>query len=748
MMSTGVLMSSAETEATTLASLSGSSDVSRVLHIVSLLGRQFATEIADQKARWVHPEKVTLTRAQDGTETAACSDVLLLAGPEAAQNPALDVVTGCVAPEVFSGKADPAASTVYHLAALAYHVLTKEMPFSGGNPAAIRIKVLLERPKAPRSLCPHLPESLEKLLLSALDKQVAARPSLPAFCDTLDQLAKEAPVPSPSPPSAEYARGLAPPAPKSTTETHASHTVPPAPTPSVQEASPQTAAPLAQPPTRRAGKSAALVALLATFVALTVGGLALLRDPSDLSTSLPAPPPPPAPSPSPSPLVARQISTPPATERVDGRTRVSVPSDAPLSRSQPSPQTGTSPAPTTIEFQPEVKTGQKRGKKRSAKPQTNARPPMASPQPSAPIITRGASLNDNEDDLIIPQTADSSVHLKQTGTQAGRTAKPLGAVPEKPTPQKPRSDTNGKNAVGERERTPDRTKNKDKNKDKDTDKDTDREDDHDSRRRTVEPAKSTPPKPPEQPPQLDAPAVAMAPGAPARSPAVAPIPTAATTKPKKLFAAVALLAVALFAAVAALGLMWIMRRDQQIVLQTAKTQTKDRGDDAPKEAQTEEPKNPKGAVDPFPVGDYTCFERLGEGGMGMVYKARHNNMDREAAIKVLSPAAMISPGAIELFEREATLSSQINHPNSVFIYDYGNVGGALFYLVMEFIDGKSLDEIISPKGTSPRPLPLQRVLTITKQICSVLETAHNQGIVHRDAYTFSILCFDVPDKGV
>jgi serine/threonine protein kinase len=118
--------------------------------------------------------------------------------------------------------------------------------------------------------------------------------------------------------------------------------------------------------------------------------------------------------------------------------------------------------------------------------------------------------------------------------------------------------------------------------------------------------------------------------------------------------------------------------------------------------------------------------------MGMVYKARHTQLDREAAVKVLSPSAMIAPDAIDLFQREARLASQINHPNSVFIYDYGNVSGALFYLVMEFIDGQSLDEIISPKGKPPRPLTIPRVLTLTRQICDVLDTAHSQGIVHRD----------------
>lgn len=197
-------------------------------------------------------------------------------------------------------------------------------------------------------------------------------------------------------------------------------------------------------------------------------------------------------------------------------------------------------------------------------------------------------------------------------------------------------------------------------------------------------------------------------------------------------AAVVLLGIALLAAIGASALLWIIRRDQRQAILSAQTQRAGSEADTLQTSKQAETKSPKGAIDPFVVGQYTCFERLGEGGMGMVYKARHTELGREAAVKVLSPSAMVAPDAIELFEREAKLSSQINHPNSVFIYDHGNVGGALFYLVMEFIDGQSLDEIISPKGKSPRPLPVHRVLTLTRQICSVLDTAHAQGIVHRD----------------
>src|SRR5262249_4797762 len=83
-------------------------------------------------------------------------------------------------------------------------------------------------------------------------------------------------------------------------------------------------------------------------------------------------------------------------------------------------------------------------------------------------------------------------------------------------------------------------------------------------------------------------------------------------------------------------------------------------------------------------------------------------------------------------KREAQLASSINHPNSVIIYDYGEVGAKLFYLAMEFIEGKTLADIIQPKGRVPNPMKLEKVLNITLQMCDALDTAHQAGIIHRD----------------
>jgi serine/threonine protein kinase len=133
------------------------------------------------------------------------------------------------------------------------------------------------------------------------------------------------------------------------------------------------------------------------------------------------------------------------------------------------------------------------------------------------------------------------------------------------------------------------------------------------------------------------------------------------------------------------------------------------------------------AMQPFVIGQYRCESRLGEGGMGVVYKARHTHLDRVCALKVLLPQAGMSEKAIERFRREARLASSITHPNSVTIYDYGEVDGPLFYLAMEFIQGRALEDVMGR-----RPMPLARVSAYVQQICDGLDVAHQAGIVHRD----------------
>jgi serine/threonine protein kinase len=120
--------------------------------------------------------------------------------------------------------------------------------------------------------------------------------------------------------------------------------------------------------------------------------------------------------------------------------------------------------------------------------------------------------------------------------------------------------------------------------------------------------------------------------------------------------------------------------------------------------------------------------KLGEGGMGAVYKAEHTKMDRLCAIKILSRRMISDPDALARFTREAQMSSRIDHPHAVTIYDYGESEDGLVYLAMEFIDGAPLSSALKREGI----LSLERTLKIARQIGEALDAAHALGIVHRD----------------
>jgi serine/threonine protein kinase len=151
-------------------------------------------------------------------------------------------------------------------------------------------------------------------------------------------------------------------------------------------------------------------------------------------------------------------------------------------------------------------------------------------------------------------------------------------------------------------------------------------------------------------------------------------------------------------------------------------------------------------LEAFVIGQYRCFARLGEGGMGVVYKARHLHLERLSAIKVLLPQTASRPDAVKLFRREAMLASSINHPNSVIIYDFGEVGAKLFYLAMEFIQGRTLADLLQPKGREPQLFPLPSALKILRQIGDALDAAHQAGIVHRDLKPQNVMVVERPNK--
>ncbi|GEM_PF-5846867 len=127
------------------------------------------------------------------------------------------------------------------------------------------------------------------------------------------------------------------------------------------------------------------------------------------------------------------------------------------------------------------------------------------------------------------------------------------------------------------------------------------------------------------------------------------------------------------------------------------------------------------------------LELLGQGGMGVVYKARQVDLDRIVALKILSPRLAEDPEFAQRFNREAKVLASLNHPGIVHLYEFGREG-TLYYLAMEFVEGVSLRGLFREKRLTPA-----EALRIVPQICEALEYAHSQGVVHRDIKPENIL---------
>src|SRR5215475_10881591 len=136
------------------------------------------------------------------------------------------------------------------------------------------------------------------------------------------------------------------------------------------------------------------------------------------------------------------------------------------------------------------------------------------------------------------------------------------------------------------------------------------------------------------------------------------------------------------------------------------------------------------------LGSYQILSLLGAGGMGVVYKGRDIRLNRSVAIKVLPRDKMSDPERKRRFIQEAKAASALNHPNIITIYDIGSEGG-IDFIVMEYVSGKSLDQLIPPKG-----MRLNQVLKLAVQIADAMAKAHSAGIIHRDLKPGNVMVSD------
>ncbi|HEY9715465.1 MAG TPA: serine/threonine-protein kinase, partial [Chroococcales cyanobacterium] len=141
------------------------------------------------------------------------------------------------------------------------------------------------------------------------------------------------------------------------------------------------------------------------------------------------------------------------------------------------------------------------------------------------------------------------------------------------------------------------------------------------------------------------------------------------------------------------------------------------------------------------AGNYEIMEVIGHGGMGVVYKARHALMDRIVAIKMLQANLISDSMSVKRFQQESKAASRISHPHVITVYDFGISPQGQPYIVMDFLQGLSLADVIKNEGQ----VSVERTIKILSQACDALDHAHKQGVVHRDLKPTNVVLINYDD---